>query len=212
MQSVIWDWNGTLLNDIELCISSINTLLANRNLKTLDSRLYKEVFSFPVKDYYAAVGFDFSREDFSIPAKEFIDLYDKGVARCTLHAEAGEILSQFKEAGKKQYVLSAMKQEMLNTTLKHQKIHHYFDAVYGLDDHYAVSKIERGKQMIHESGIQKKEAVIIGDTIHDFEVANELGIACILIANGHQSKERLQTTGAPVVANLQELMKLELFA
>ena len=207
MQSIIWDWNGTLLNDLELCISTINTLLEKRNLKKIDSKVYKEVFSFPVKDYYRAIGFDFSREDFAVPAQEFIDLYNEGVAGCGLHTEAFDVLSYFDSIGKRQFVLSAMKQDMLETTLKHQKIFNFFEGVFGLDDHYAVSKIERGKQMISEFKIQNENAVIIGDTIHDFEVAQELGIACILIANGHQSEERLQSTGVPVVTDLKELLK-----
>lgn len=210
MQSIIWDWNGTLLNDIELCVSSINSLLEKRNLQKLDSKVYKEVFSFPVKDYYEAIGFDFSREDFAVPAQEFIDLYNAGVSKCRLHEEAFSVLNYFKSAGKRQFVLSAMKQDMLITTLKHQNIFSYFEGIFGLDDHYAVSKIDRGKQMISRLEIRKDSAVIIGDTIHDYEVAQELGIACILITNGHQSEERLKTTGVPVVASLKELLKNEL--
>jgi phosphoglycolate phosphatase len=73
LKSIIWDWNGTLLNDLDFCISTINILLKKRELPLLNHYSYKEVFSFPVKDYYQAVGFDFSKEDFAIPAQEFID-------------------------------------------------------------------------------------------------------------------------------------------
>ncbi|MEN8118654.1 MAG: HAD hydrolase-like protein, partial [Bacteroidota bacterium] len=112
MQSIIWDWNGTLLNDLDFCISTINTLLKNRNLDLLDRETYKEVFSFPVKDYYAAIGFDFSKEDFAVPAREFIDLYDNGVKNCSLHPSAIEVLAWFQKKGIRQFVLSAMKQNM----------------------------------------------------------------------------------------------------
>lgn len=210
MQTIIWDWNGTLLNDLDLCISSINSLLEKRKLKTLNASIYKDVFSFPVKDYYAAIGFDFNREDFAVPAREFIDLYNQGVTGCGLHAEALSVLNYFQSVGKRQFVLSAMKQDMLLATLKHQKIVNLFEGIYGLDDHYAVSKIERGRQMISNLGIEKENAVIIGDTIHDYEVAQELGIACILVSNGHQSEKRLQSTGVPIVADLEALLKNEL--
>lgn len=207
MQSIIWDWNGTLLNDIELCISSINQLLTKRRLKPLDTNIYREVFSFPVKDYYAAIGFDFNKEDFAIPAREFIDLYDSNVHKCSLHPKAIRVLNHLKSKGKRQFVLSAMKQDMLEKTLKEQGIFDFFEGVAGLGDHYAVSKIERGEQMIAQFGIHKDSATIIGDTIHDFEVAKELGIKCILISNGHQSEKRLKNTGAPVINDLGELIK-----
>mgnify|MGYP000232921347 CR=1 FL=1 len=206
MQEIIWDWNGTLLNDLDLCIASINQLLKKRNLQMLTADTYKEVFSFPVKDYYTAVGFDFSKEDFAVPAHEFIDLYNSGVPNCMLHPDARNVLDLIKKKGRRQFVLSAMQQEMLEATLKHQGIYPYFEGIAGLGHHYATSKIERGEELIRDFKINKDKATMIGDTIHDFEVAEKLGIGCVLISNGHQSEERLKSTGAPVITGLAELL------
>jgi len=205
MTTIIWDWNGTLLNDLDLCIDSINSLLRKRSLKILDHSSYKEVFSFPVKNYYEVIGFDFTKEDFDIPAKEFIDLYDSRVESCPLHLSAVEVLEYFRKKGCLQFVLSAMKQPMLEKTLKHNHIFHFFEGVAGLNNHYAVSKVKRGKELLSEFGIDTEDAWMIGDTNHDFEVARELGIRCILVADGHQSEERLKETGAEVVSSLSEL-------
>lgn len=208
--TIIWDWNGTLLNDLDLCLSSINILLKNRKLPQLDLQSYKEVFSFPIKDYYATIGFDFSKEDFEIPAKEFIDLYDNQVENCALQPATLEVLSFFKRKGIRQFVLSAMKQSMLDHTLKHNNILHFFEGVAGLNDHYAVSKVERGQQLIGKFDIDKSNTWIIGDTNHDFEVAQALGIRCILITDGHQSENRLKRTGCPLISNLQHLINSDL--
>lgn len=207
MKSVIWDWNGTLLNDLDHCIATINVLLEKRRLTLLSQNHYKEVFSFPVKDYYTAIGFDFSKEDFAIPAREFIDLYNDKVEHCTLHSAAIAVLAHLQNKGNKQFVLSAMQEDMLEITLKQQGIFDYFDAIAGLNHHYATSKIERGEQLIEQNKISKDNAVMIGDTIHDYEVAEQLGIKCILVADGHQSIKRLKSTGAPVHENLGELLK-----
>ena len=207
-KSIIWDWNGTLLNDLDFCISTINILLKKRGLALINSETYKEVFSFPVKDYYRAIGFDFDREDFSIPAKEFIDLYDSRVYRCSLHESATDILTFFQAKGIRQFVLSAMKQSMLEKTLEQKSILHFFEGVAGLNDHYAVSKIERGEQLISQFSIDKNSTWMIGDTIHDFEVAQELGLKCILIPDGHQSLNRLQQTEAKIVQQLSDLTKM----
>ncbi|QIA07022.1 HAD family hydrolase [Draconibacterium halophilum] len=208
MHTIIWDWNGTLLNDLDFCISTINVLLKNRQLNLLDHYSYKEVFSFPVKDCYESLGFDFSKEDFSISAQEYMDIYNAGVSQCKLHAGAIDVLQHFKSLGLQQFVLSAMQQNMLEQTLKHQNIFDYFEGVAGLNDHYASSKIERGKQFISEFNINKSQATIIGDTNHDFEVAQQLEIDCILVADGHQSKQRLVATGARVIEELPQLKSL----
>ena len=210
MANIIWDWNGTLLNDLDHCISTINVLLGKRNLPLLNHSRYKEVFSFPVKDYYQTIGFDFSKEDFAIPAGEFIDLYDGGVQNCPLHESAIEVLEFFRSKNIRQFVLSAMKQSMLETTLKHNSIFQFFEGVAGLNDHYAVSKVERGKDLIQKYKIEKKNTYIIGDTNHDAEVAEALEIQCILIADGHQSEDRLRQTGATVLPNLRSLMNHEI--
>ncbi len=206
-KNIIWDWNGTLLNDLDFCISTINILLRKRELPELDKSKYREVFSFPVKEYYRAIGFDFDKEDFAVPAKEFIDLYDSGVEKCSLHNNTSVILEFFKKHKFRQFVLSAMKENMLVKTLKHKGIYSFFEGVAGLGDHYAVSKIERGNQLIQQYKIDTKNTWMIGDTIHDFEVACELGIQCILVADGHQSKQRLESTGVKVVPGINHLVE-----
>ncbi|SHF03663.1 phosphoglycolate phosphatase [Mariniphaga anaerophila] len=203
---IVWDWNGTLLNDLELSLSCINNLLEKRNLPRLDRQKYKEVFSFPIKDYYESIGFDFSQEDFDVPAMEYIRLYDSGVENCLLQPRAVETLEYFKTKGMRQFVLSAMHQDMLERTLKHNGIYQFFEGVAGLGDHYAVSKVERGKQLLGKFNIERENAWIVGDTIHDFEVAQELEIRCILVADGHQSKNRLKETGSPVLNNISDLL------
>ncbi|HSH20017.1 MAG TPA: HAD hydrolase-like protein [Draconibacterium sp.] len=211
MNTVIWDWNGTLLNDIELCINSINKLLEKRNLPKIETKTYKEVFSFPVQDYYQSLGFDFEKEDFSIPAHQFIYLYKEGFDSCSMQKNSGEVLSWFKEKGVRQFVLSAMEHEMLENTLEKKGIANFFEGIAGLKDHYAVSKIEQGTKLIRDFNIEIEKTWLIGDTIHDYEVASELGVKCILIADGHQSAKRLLQTGGIVIESLQELFNTNYF-
>lgn len=211
MNSVIWDWNGTLLNDVELCISSVNSLLKDRNLPLINTKKYKEVFSFPVKEYYKTLGFDFETEDFSVPAHQYIDLYYSGFESCSLQKNTVEVLTHFREKGIRQFVLSAMEHKMLEKTLKMKGIFHFFEGVAGLNDHYAVSKVDVGKQLILDFEIDRERTVMIGDTTHDFEVAQQLGIRCILVADGHQTPERLEKTGGIVIGSLNGLVSQNYF-
>lgn len=203
---VIWDWNGTLLNDIHLCVETINEMLRKRRLPLLSVQGYKDVFSFPVKDYYQKIGFDFEVEPFEIPALEFIDRYNQQMNGCNLHLDSLKVLNYFQSIGIRQFVLSAMKQDALDECLSHHQISHFFEHVSGLDNHYAASKVENGHRLISDWNLNARELVLIGDTVHDFEVATGLGCRCVLIANGHQSKEVLQNTGVLVIDQLNELL------
>lgn len=208
MQSIIWDWNGTLLNDIDLSVATANRLLKKRQLETITHDSYKALFAFPVKDYYEAIGFDLEKEGFETPAKEYIDFYNAEVKNCALHTSAIDVLSYFKKKGIRQFVLSAMQEDMLIATLKQQGIYDYFEGIMGLGDYYAVSKIERGEQLINKYQINTNNSTMVGDTIHDFEVAEQLGINAILIAAGHQSEKRLKSTGTRVLSEISELLKV----
>lgn len=205
LKGIIWDWNGTLLNDTKLAVETMNGMLGKRNLPTLSVDWYREVFTFPVKDYYERIGFDFETEPFEIPAIEFIESYNKQVSDCTLHDDAIPVLKYLQNQQIRQYVVSAMQQETLDRCMEHYDISKYFEYVSGLDNHYAASKVENAMRMIANLQLNPQELILIGDTVHDYEVASELGCKCILVANGHQSKSVLQSTGTMIIDELIQL-------
>ena len=206
IRGIIWDWNGTLLDDASLAVRTMNRMLEKRGMELLSIDSYKSVFTFPVKEYYQRIGFDFEAEPFEIPANEFFDLYNSELDQCRLHKDTVRILNYFRSIGVRQFILSAMEQTVLDQCLLNYHIGHFFEFALGLDNIYAVSKIENGHRLIAEQKLNAKELVLIGDTLHDFEVATELGCQCILIADGHQSKEVLQSTDALVLDSISQLL------
>lgn len=203
--TIFWDWNGTLLNDVDMCVNSMNQLLRKRHLPMMDRKRYRDVFSFPVKDYYEQVGFNFKKETFEIPAREFMDLYHRFLPETQLFPCATEILEYFGQHGVRQVILSAMEHQSLMKTLKDRHILKYFDSVSGIDNIYAGGKTEMARTLFGNMKINKTEAVLIGDTLHDWKVARTLGISHWLVAAGHQSKERLLEVTPRVVDSLMEL-------
>ncbi|HET6556525.1 MAG TPA: HAD family hydrolase [Prolixibacteraceae bacterium] len=206
IRGILWDWNGTLLNDTELSVQTMNQMLQKRNLPPLSLDGYKNVFSFPVKDYYQKIGFDFISEPFEVPALEYIDMYNCQVQHCGLHAHAVTVLKHFQKQGIRQFILSAMEQQTLNQCLEQQEIIQYFEHVSGLDNHYATSKLLNGQELISTLNMDVNELILIGDTVHDYEVASHLGCKCVLIANGHQARHILESTGVPVIDRVKDLL------
>jgi len=207
-KAIFWDWNGTLLNDTDICVSCMNQLLEKRQLSLLDKNRYREIFTFPVKDYYEKAGFDFKKESFEIPAMEFIRLYHEDLKEAELFPCVQEVLQTFKDQGFYQVILSAMEHDSLVISLKDKGVYGFFDRVTGIDDHYAHSKLEMGKKLINTLNFNPEEILFIGDSLHDLEVAGALGVECILVANGHQAKERLLAETPEVVDKLSDVLKL----
>lgn len=205
-KAIIWDWNGTLLNDLEVSIAAMNRMLRRRNYPELTTSRYREIFTFPVRDYYTLAGFDFAKDDWETVAMEFIANYRETVHRSALHDEAQTVLDHLHQSGGRQFILSAMQQEFLEETVFARLKNGYFEQIAGLNDHYAATKAENAKKLVAAINIPKEEIVLVGDTLHDFEVAQHAGIQCILVASGHQSRQRLEKSRAPVVETLSELV------
>lgn len=188
---IIWDWNGTLLNDVDYSKNIINNILSDNDLPKLSLQKYREIFTFPVQDYYVAAGLDFSKTSFEILGRNFIDEYESKKLTCSLFNHAVEVLSLIHKKGITQSVLSAYLHENLVKILDHYGLTKYFDYVNGLDNIYAGSKVNIGLKLIEKINLPGDEILFIGDTLHDAEVANAMGVDCVLIANGHQVKEKL---------------------
>ena len=206
--TIIWDWNGTLLNDVDICISSMNKLLTHRRLPLLDTEKYRQIFTFPVRDYYEKAGFDFTIEPFETPAMQFIENYRGSLPEATLQEGAKEALMFFSDRKTEQSVLSVMEQQLLINSVKGFGIENYFGRISGIDNHYGSGKTELAIRTLKEVKERKENILLIGDTLHDHEVASATGIGCILVAHGHQSPERLSTSGREVVNNFEELLSL----
>ncbi|MDF1563055.1 MAG: HAD hydrolase-like protein [Deltaproteobacteria bacterium] len=206
VRHLIWDWNGTLLDDAWLCVEVMNGLLSRRGLPPLSLERYQEVFAFPVKDYYVGLGFDFAAEPWEAVGTEFIEGYEAGQRGCQLQPGAREVLEAIAGRGIGQSVLSASQRTRLHRQARDHAIDHHFSELLGLDDHYAGGKIEIGRDWLDETGIDPATTLLVGDTDHDLEVAEALGLRCYLVPSGHQSAGRLAAHGAPLLSSLSGLL------
>lgn len=197
--TIIWDWNGTLLDDLDLSIKAVNVLLKERDLPILTLNRYKDIFGFPVINYYEKAGFDFSKEPFEIPARQYVKLYASGESDLKLFPDVVDTLSFFKDNNYRQIVLSAMKEDNLRKMISNAGISHFFDGIFGIKDNYAREKVSIGKQVVENLDLNPEKCLMIGDTLHDAEVAEQCGFDCILYSGGHVAKQRLETTGFKII-------------
>ena len=168
---------------------------------------YREIFTFPVEGYYKIAGLDFSKTSFEVLGKDFIDEYERNKLSCSLHKNAVEVLSAIHKKGIGQSVLSAYLHDNLVNILDHYNLTQYFDNVIGLDNIYAGSKTHLGLRLIEQLKIPGNEILFIGDTLHDAEVAEAMGVNCILIANGHQVKVKLMVNSNLVLDDIITLKR-----
>ena len=203
---VLWDWNGTLVNDMDLCVSVTNSLIQKRNGSQINRDIYAREFTFPVVDFYEKIGFDFSEESYEEMAEEWILEYKRNFeANSSLNGQVIEVLEHVDSLGFKQSIFSACEAELLNHSIRHLNLERFFHQVHGTGNNHAHGKVDLAYAIIEEQHCTPEESLLFGDTVHDYEVASEVGIDCVLIANGHQHEDRLKKTGAPVIRDISQV-------
>lgn len=203
IKQILWDWNGTLLDDLQYGMNVRNRIFPAFQLPTIETiEEYHAQFTFPIRTYYERAGV--TDENFVEVAHAWMNEYVRGFAAVPLHPDACETLERFAKAGLVQTVLSASKRDMLREQIAQFGIQHHFADVLGLGDIYAGSKEEIGRNYLQNCGISPDETCMIGDTLHDAEVAAAIGARCVLVSRGHQSRETLLTAGVPVMNTLKD--------
>jgi phosphoglycolate phosphatase len=205
---IIWDWNGTLLDDAWLCLECINDVLERYGLPGVTRERYQHIFDFPVRTYYDRLGFDFSAYTFEQVATEFIVAYHQRRFECSLQQGAEQMLRLIHEQGATQSILSAYPHRQLAQSIAHYEIGRYFVSHAGLPDHYAAGKTEIGARHLAEIGVPAESVLMIGDTAHDAEVCDTLGIDCALIPSGHHPASRLRPLNKRLLDNLADIESL----
>jgi len=195
-QHVIWDWNGTLLNDVTLALGVMNELLEAHAYPRLSHEHYVRIFDFPVRDYYVTAGFDLDQHEFAGLSDRFCAEFEARLGSTELFADAISSLKRL--ASHDHFVLSNTEQLALNRMLDRFQLTDHFDAIFGLDTNHATGKVGAGHALMDHHQLDPARSVLVGDTTHDADVANALGIDCVLVSHGHNDRLRLEATTWPI--------------
>ena len=206
IKHIIWDWNGTLVNDGWLFVELMNLVLEKRNLPKITLSDYKNTFCFPLEKYYQRLGFDFNKESYLVPSLEFIKLYDKNKYRAELYPGAVELLANLKQKSIKNYLLSAQNHDSLLELINYYGIGNLFEKIQGTNNLHARGKPLLASGLLQSENINQKTVLFIGDTNMDLEIAFKNKAPALGLTFGHQSEGRFsQTNKVTLMHSFREL-------
>jgi len=204
MRYWIYDFNGTILDDLDACIWCENqTIKKYLNRAPLTKEEYLNIFCFPVKDYYEKVGFSWDKFNYEEVGDYWYSFYKESSKFYKLHDGVIEVLKRNHNNKDKNICLSASRKDELIRQLKELGIYELFDEVLGTSDIYAYSKIPVALDWIKDK--DPNNCLFIGDTLHDKEVADAMKVRCVLVSKGHQAKEKLIKECDDVVDDIREV-------
>ena len=208
MKYIFFDFNGTIINDLDLCLDLLNEILNKQGAKELSIDEYKNVFKFPIKQYYIDAGVDLSKDSFEDLAIWFINKYQPLSMECGLFNGIVDTFKVLKDKGYHLVILSASERNNLVEQCVNYDIDKYFDAILGIDNIHAASKVVIALDYLKENNINGSDVLFVGDTLHDLEVAKAIGASCMLVSCGHQSYDVLKKGGVTILNTVNDLLEI----
>lgn len=211
---IVWDWNGTLFDDLEVVVLAVNQGLASFGAGPIDIDGYRSHYTRPVKVFYDRLfGRDITDAEWRQIDRVFHDAYRQALQHARLNGDAAVALELVASGGHTQSLLSMFPHADLMPLVEKLGITPYFDRVDGLllgtPGDPKMAYLRR-----HLRGLIRGEnpasVAVIGDTPDDAIAAAALGARPILYDGGSHHRVDLEALGVPVVSSLVEAVELAL--
>lgn len=201
---VFWDWNGTIVDDLDIAVKSLNSVLKKYGYDKITAEIYRKNIDTPVINLYKRI-FDLNVHPFEILANDFGYYYNLYSEDLSMHEGVLDKLQEFKEQGSRQVILSSSATGVIEQYMNRFMIGKYFDKILGADDMFSGDKVCRAKRYIENYNLSKSKILFIGDTVYDSNMAKTLGADCALLTCGHQSPELLKRCRDSIFENLYQI-------
>jgi phosphoglycolate phosphatase-like HAD superfamily hydrolase len=203
---IVWDWNGTLLDDATLLIGAVNCALAVAGGKPITLGEHRLRYERPMRFYYERrVGRALTDDEFSAMCTAFDRAYEAAVPTCALTVGAVDCLRSWPAT---QSLLSLADPDHLEREVDRRGLRSQFTRIDARPLGARVGKAELLSKHLSSQELAASSVVLIGDSPDDYAAARAVGAPCILYAGGYYAASRLRTTGAPVVSSLVEAVHL----
>lgn len=206
IKAIVWDFNGTLLDDVGASVGAVNLMLARRGLPLITAEWYADHLIMPLERFYESVGVNVQQEPIETLSVEFQQ--DCACFERPIFPEALTALERLQKKGYRQVLFSSLHHQVLMEQAAERGIVPYFEKIVGRQDRSLGGKGEAIAAYLQEAGLLPEEALLVGDLTTDWQMAKELGAPCVLIPKGHQSRRILEAAGAKTVADATELEQL----
>ena len=203
IEHVVWDWNGTLVDDARLCVDIVNGILSDLSIPTVSIEFYRDNFTFPVSSYYEKIGLPTKGDSFRVISEKFISEYRMRRDSRQLQEHAWAVMNKLAESGIGQSVLSAGKLSDLTTFVDELGLSRFLHPITGVSNIHAAGK--KGISQTHLAKIahDPSNVLLVGDTVHDEEVSVHLGTQCMLFTGGHNSVKTLGGCRSELIDDLR---------
>ena len=215
MRHVVWDWNGTLFDDLDIVVAAVNVSLRAVGAGPIDADRYREVYQRPLHRFYETLlGRPVPPEEMASIDLDFHDAYHALLDQARLTVDARRAVDLVAARGQTQSVLSMWWHDRLVPAVRYFALDDYMLAVDGHRGPAGASKQNHLARHVEQlvrlfpGRVESRGMTVIGDVTDDADAARAVGVGCVLYDGGSQPRAALEATGAPVASSLIEAVEL----
>lgn len=214
MRHVVWDWNGTLYDDLHIVVDSVNASLARLGEAPIDAARYREHYRRPVPLFYESLlGRPVPEETWQMIDEVFHATYRASLARAAPASDAAAAVGAVAAAGGTQSILSMWWHDDLVPAVRASGLGGTMLLVDGHRGEPGETKAAHLADHVARlralgPGVARDEVVVVGDITDDAEAARDAGVACVLYDSGSQPRAVLESCGVPVAGTLVQAVAL----
>ncbi|MCP3801725.1 HAD family hydrolase [Allokutzneria sp. A3M-2-11 16] len=207
---IVWDWNGTLLDDNNAVLAAVNDVCTGFGRQALTLDEWRGLFSRPLLQCYERVlDRSLSTEDWARIDRLYHDRYELLLHTCGLAAGVPELLHAWRDAGRSQSLLSMWFHDRLVPLITEMGLVDLFQRVDGLRTEVGGdSKADHLAHHLQAQQLDPADVVLIGDVVDDAFAAQQVGARCVLVTTGVMGRAALEATGVPVADSIPEALQL----
>ena len=213
VRHIIWDWNGTLLNDTALTVrSAMAALDAVGQPKNLTVDMWRQVSTRPLRETYTRlVDTPLGEDQWQVLENVWMATYVSGLPEVGLNPMARQALDDAASAGLTQSIVSLHIESELRANVEAMGIANVFTHISGarsVSQCVRPPKSAEVRSQLADLGLDPWQVVMIGDMVDDAREASEAGVRVVLVPTGDTSRERLVASGYPVADSLVDAVHL----
>lgn len=204
---VIWDWNGTLADDLGLVVEAVNRAIRPFGVGPIGPDDYRTHYTRPVQSFYERLlGRPIAADEWGWLDDRYHAAYHEALAQADLTPGARDALEQVQALGGSQSLLSMYRHDDLVRLVDRYRIAQLFVRVDGLRSPGGGTKAAFLRRHLARLDARPDAAVVVGDALDDAAAAAAVGAGCVLYDGGSHHREELERSGVPVVDSLADAL------
>jgi phosphoglycolate phosphatase-like HAD superfamily hydrolase len=208
---LVWDWNGTLLDDLPVVIEAVNLSIGSFGVDPITADDYRDHYTRPVRHFYDSLfGRVVDDEEWLRLNTAFHDAYFELATHVDLAPGALEAMGMLEEAGWSQSLLSMSPQDWLEGVVARLELTGRFEMVDGLSGPTGGLKAAHLEDHLSMLAIEGRSVVVVGDTPDDVAAARHVGAHPVLFHGGSHHIEVLEREGVPIAETIVDAATIAL--